>query len=59
MAPGPRGGQAGVHGGDQRVLEEILRNRPASTEELIAIRGIGAAFCEKHGDSVLEALAGL
>ncbi len=41
------------------VLEEILRCRPASTEELIEIRGIGPAFCEKHGESLLEALAGL
>jgi ATP-dependent DNA helicase RecQ len=41
------------------VLEEILRERPASREELLAIRGIGPAFCEKHGDSLLEALAGL
>ncbi|MGH2853904.1 MAG: RecQ family ATP-dependent DNA helicase [Solirubrobacteraceae bacterium] len=41
------------------VLEEILRRRPTSTEELIEIRGIGPAFCEKHGESLLEALAGL
>jgi ATP-dependent DNA helicase RecQ len=41
------------------VLEEILRRRPASTEELIEIRGIGPAFCEKHGESLLAALAGL
>ncbi len=41
------------------VLEEILRRRPASTDELIEIRGIGPAFCEKHGESLLEALAGL
>ena len=41
------------------VLEEILRRRPASNEELIEIRGIGPAFCEKHGESLLEALAGL
>jgi ATP-dependent DNA helicase RecQ len=41
------------------VLEEILRRRPVSTDELIEIRGIGPAFCEKHGESLLEALAGL
>jgi len=41
------------------VLEEILRRRPASLEELVEIRGIGPAFCEKHGESLLEALAGL
>jgi ATP-dependent DNA helicase RecQ len=41
------------------VLEEILRRRPGSREELIEIRGIGPAFCEKHGESLLEALAAL
>jgi ATP-dependent DNA helicase RecQ len=41
------------------VLEEILHRRPSSTRELIEIRGIGPAFCEKHGESLLEALAGL
>ncbi len=37
------------------VLEEILRRRPRSLEELIEIRGIGPAFCEKHGESLLGA----
>jgi ATP-dependent DNA helicase RecQ len=41
------------------VLEEILRCRPSSNEELIEIRGIGPAFCEKHGESLLAALAEL
>jgi ATP-dependent DNA helicase RecQ len=41
------------------VLEEILRRRPKSNEELIEIRGIGPAFCEKHGESLLEALGAL
>ncbi|MFI5005701.1 MAG: helicase-related protein, partial [Solirubrobacterales bacterium] len=41
------------------VLEEILRRRPRSTEELIEIRGIGPAFCEKHGESLLEVLGAL
>ncbi|HWX44247.1 MAG TPA: RecQ family ATP-dependent DNA helicase [Solirubrobacteraceae bacterium] len=41
------------------VLEEILRTRPASLDALIEIRGIGPAFCEKHGESLLEVLAGL
>jgi ATP-dependent DNA helicase RecQ len=39
------------------VLEEILRRRPASTDELIEIRGIGPVFCEKHGESLLATLA--
>ena len=37
------------------MLEEVLRWRPRSCEELIEIRGIGPAFCEKHGES-LQAL---
>jgi ATP-dependent DNA helicase RecQ len=41
------------------VLEEVLRRRPRSTQELIEIRGIGPAFCEKHGESLLAALARL
>jgi len=41
------------------VLEEILRRRPASAEALLAIRGIGPAFCAKHGDSLLAELAQL
>jgi ATP-dependent DNA helicase RecQ len=40
------------------VLEEVLRRRPASVPELLAIRGIGPAFCEKHGESLLEVLGG-
>ena len=38
------------------VLEEILRRRPRSAEELIEVRGIGPTFCEKHGESLLETL---
>ncbi len=41
------------------VLEEILRRRPADAQELLAIRGIGPAFCAKHGDSLLEQLGEL
>jgi ATP-dependent DNA helicase RecQ len=41
------------------VLEEILRRHPKSNEELIEIRGIGPAFCEKHGESLLEVLGAL
>ena len=39
------------------VLAEVLRRRPASAAELIEIKGIGPAFCEKHGDSLLAELA--
>ncbi len=38
------------------VLEEVLRSRPGSIEALLEIRGIGPAFCEKHGESLLAAL---
>jgi ATP-dependent DNA helicase RecQ len=41
------------------VLEELLRRRPRSIEELIEIRGVGPAFCEKHGESLLAALGEL
>jgi RecQ family ATP-dependent DNA helicase len=41
------------------VLEEVLRRRPANVDGLLQIRGIGPAFCEKHGESLLEALAAL
>jgi ATP-dependent DNA helicase RecQ len=39
------------------TLREILRRRPKAASEMIQIRGIGTAFCEKHGDSLLELLA--
>jgi len=41
------------------VLEEVLRRRPRTVGELIEISGIGPAFCEKHGQSLLEALEGI
>jgi ATP-dependent DNA helicase RecQ len=41
------------------VLEEVLRLRPASLQELIEVRGVGPAFCEKHGDSLLSAIRAL
>ena len=41
------------------VLEELLRRRPASPEELIAIRGVGPAFVEKHSTGLLDLLATL
>jgi ATP-dependent DNA helicase RecQ len=39
------------------VLEDVLRTAPRSVDELLAIRGIGPAFCEKHGESLLATLA--
>ncbi len=41
------------------TLEEVLRRRPGSADELLAIRGIGPAFVEKHGDELLAVLADL
>jgi ATP-dependent DNA helicase RecQ len=41
------------------VLEAVLRARPGNLEELIEIRGVGPAFCEKHGQSLLATLAEL
>ncbi len=41
------------------VLTEIVRSRPSSERELLEIRGIGRAFWEKHGESLLALLAEL
>ncbi len=41
------------------VLEDLLRATPASTQALLEIRGIGPAFCEKHGESLLAELRAL
>jgi ATP-dependent DNA helicase RecQ len=41
------------------VLEDVLRACPQSVEALLEIRGIGPAFCEKHGESLLQELAAL
>ncbi len=39
------------------VLEDVLRAAPDNLSALLEIRGIGPAFCEKHGDSLLATLA--
>ncbi len=41
------------------ALEGILRRRPATIDELLAVHGIGPTFCERHGESLLEAIAEL
>jgi ATP-dependent DNA helicase RecQ len=41
------------------VLEELLRRRPGSADELIAIRGVGPAFVEKYADGLLGLLAAM
>jgi ATP-dependent DNA helicase RecQ len=38
------------------ALEGILRAMPSSLAELAAVKGIGPAFCERHGESVLTLL---
>src|SRR4029077_6681454 len=50
------GGKPACTGGANSVLEEVVRTRPQSLDELIEIRGIGPAFCEKHGASLLAEL---
>jgi len=39
------------------VLEEILRQRPVSAQQLLAIKGIGQSFITKYSDSLLATLA--
>jgi ATP-dependent DNA helicase RecQ len=41
------------------ALEGVLRARPATLDELIEVKGIGPAFCERHGESLLQVLAEL
>jgi ATP-dependent DNA helicase RecQ len=41
------------------TLEGILRARPKSLDELIEVKGVGPAFRERHGESLLQALAEL
>jgi ATP-dependent DNA helicase RecQ len=41
------------------VLRSLLRERPRSLDTLLEIKGIGPAFCAKHGESLLAVLAGL
>ncbi len=41
------------------ALEGVLRAEPKTMEQLIAVKGIGPAFCERHGESLLDALAEL
>jgi ATP-dependent DNA helicase RecQ len=41
------------------ALEGVLRARPTTVQELIEVKGIGPTFCERHGESLLTALAEL
>jgi ATP-dependent DNA helicase RecQ len=40
------------------TLREVVRRRPGTPGELLAIKGIGPSFVEKHGDALLELLRG-
>jgi ATP-dependent DNA helicase RecQ len=41
------------------ALRALLRGRPRNVGALLEVRGIGPAFCDKHGEALLEALAAL
>jgi ATP-dependent DNA helicase RecQ len=41
------------------TLEGVLRARPANLDELLEVKGIGPAFRERHGESLLRVLAEL
>jgi ATP-dependent DNA helicase RecQ len=41
------------------VLRSLLRDRPRGLDALLEIKGIGPAFCAKHGESLLAVLAAL
>ncbi|MCL2769269.1 MAG: RecQ family ATP-dependent DNA helicase, partial [Solirubrobacterales bacterium] len=41
------------------TLTELVRIRPATPDELPAVRGVGPAFCQRHGESLLGLLADL
>jgi ATP-dependent DNA helicase RecQ len=41
------------------ALEGVVLARPATLAELIEVKGIGPAFCERHGESLLQVLTEL
>jgi ATP-dependent DNA helicase RecQ len=41
------------------VLRSLLRERPQTLDALLEVKGIGPAFCAKHGESLLAVLGGL
>ena len=43
---------------NNRTLEGIAASRPADADGLAAIHGVGPAFLKRHGDDVLELVAG-
>jgi ATP-dependent DNA helicase RecQ len=41
------------------TVRALLRQRPRDLGALLAVKGIGPAFCQKHGESLLAVLDGL
>ncbi|HXB16035.1 MAG TPA: RecQ family ATP-dependent DNA helicase [Solirubrobacteraceae bacterium] len=41
------------------TLRELIHRRPATLGELIDVRGVGPAFCERHGEAVLAEIRAL
>ncbi|MBF6620503.1 MAG: ATP-dependent DNA helicase RecQ [Patulibacter sp.] len=41
------------------TLRAVIRQQPTTPDELLAIKGIGNSFLEKHGDALLELLGSL
>ena len=39
------------------TLREVIRQQPRTPDDLLAIKGIGPSFVDKHADSLLELLA--
>lgn len=39
------------------TLRAVIRQQPTTPDQLLAIKGIGPSFVEKHGDALLELLA--
>ena len=56
LAARARGRQARLHRGDRRDAPGCGAPRPKTPQELLAIKGIGPSFVEKHADSLLELL---
>ena len=52
-------GKPAFHVASDATLREILVGRPSSLSELLEVRGVGPTFCERHGESLLEAVAAL
>ncbi|HTR89844.1 MAG TPA: RecQ family ATP-dependent DNA helicase, partial [Solirubrobacteraceae bacterium] len=52
-------GKPAFHVASNAVLQAILRARPSDERELLAVHGVGPAFCANHGESLLAELRAL